>query len=385
MGISKDTGAEIAEKTGRVARLLRDRGLGGVLLGTRPNFAWITGGKENGVDFSREAGVATVMVGADGRRWLLANAIEMPRMLGEELAGQDLIPVEFPWTEEQEGSERIAERARAALGTSAPLAADHFMGGAMGGLPVLDREIARARYRLTPAEIARYRDLGRDAGAVLGEVCRDLRPGLSEMEIARLAAEALASRGMAAAVLLVGSGDRLTRFRHPLPTRQRWESGGAMIVVCARRAGLVAALTRIVWAGTVPEEIRRRTRAAAEVNARLLAATRPGAVGRDLFEAAVRAYADLGFPGEERLHHQGGACGYLSRDWIAHPRCDEIVEPWQAFAWNPSVTGTKVEETWIVSESSVEAITRGPGWPIVEIEVDGNVYASPDVASLGEI
>lgn len=376
-----DTGAEIAEKTDRVARLLRDRGLGGVLLGTRPNFAWITGGKENGVDVSREAGVAAVMVGADGRRWLLANAIEMPRMLQEELAGQDLIPVDFPWTEEQESAERIAERARQALGTPAPLAADHVM----DGLPMLDREIARARYRLTPAETARYRDLGRDAGAVLGEVCRELRPGLPETEIARLTATALAARGMAAVVLLVGSGDRLARFRHPLPTDAIWERGGAMVVVCARRAGLIAALTRIVWAGPVPEEIRRRTRAAAEVDARLLAATRPGAVGRDLFEAAVRAYAGLGFPGEERLHHQGGACGYLSRDWIAHPRCDEVVEPGQAFAWNPSITGTKVEETWIVSESSVEAVTRSPGWPVVEIEAGGNVYASPDVASLEEI
>jgi antitoxin VapB len=205
------------------------------------------------------------------------------------------------------------------------------------------------------------------------------------MEIARLAAGALASRGMAAVVLLVGSGDRLTRFRHPLPACQTWERGGAMIVVCARRAGLIAALTRIVWAGPVLAEIRRRTRAAAEVNARLLAATRPGAAGSRLFEVAVRAYADLGFPGEERLHHQGGACGYLSRDWIAHPRCEEVVETWQAFAWNPSITGTKVEETWIVSESSAEAITRTPEWPVIEVEVGGNVYASPDVVSLGEI
>ena len=156
-----------------------------------------------------------------------------------------------------------------------------------------------------------------------------------------------------------------------------------MIVVCARRAGLIAALTRIVWAGPVPEEIRRRTRAAAEVNARLLAATRPGAVGRDLFEAAVRAYADLGFPGEERLHHQGGACGYLSRDWIAHPRCGEVVEPWQAFAWNPSITGTKVEETWIVSGGSAEGITATPGWPRLEVEVNGHPFSLPDVAESG--
>jgi Xaa-Pro dipeptidase len=157
------------------------------------------------------------------------------------------------------------------------------------------------------------------------------------------------------------------------------------VVVCARRAGLTAALTRIVWADLVPDEVRRRTRAAAEVNARLLAATRPGVTGSELFGVAERAYAELGFPGEERLHHQGGACGYLSRDWIAHPRSAEVVESPQAFAWNPSITGTKVEETWIVTDWKAEPITATPGWPVLEVEAAGRTYALPDVASLQDL
>ena len=84
-----------------------------------------------------------------------------------------------------------------------------------------------------------------------------------------------------------------------------------------------------------------------------------------------------GFPGEERLHHQGGACGYLSRDWIAHPRSTEEVESPQAFAWNPSITGTKVEETCIVADGKAEPVTATPGWPVLEIEAAGRVYALP--------
>lgn len=347
---------------------MEERRLGGVLLSTRASFAWITAGCESGIDLSRESGVATVLVAADGRRFLIANNIEMRRFQEEDLAGLGFAPVELPWTEENPG--RIADLAQGLAGS---VASDVSGTGT---------ELARLRYRLTTDEIERFRDLGRDAGAALGEAVREIRPGMTEREIGRRASEALARKGADTIVLLVAAGDRIGRYRHPPPTGHRWEKDGVMVVVCARRAGLIVALTRIVWAGLVPEEIRRRTRAAAEVNARLLAATRPGTSGRELFAVAARAYEELGFPGEERLHHQGGPCGYLSRDWIAHPGCEEVVDSPQAFAWNPSITGTKVEETWIVGET-LEGITSTPGWPMMELEAGGQRCAFPDIAVLG--
>jgi len=358
--------SEIDEKTRRLVRWMEERRLGGVLLSTRPNFAWITAGRESGIDLSRESGVATVLVAADGRRFLLTDNIEMRRFLEEDLTGQGYIPVERSWTGAQAD-------ARDLLGP-VPVASDVSESG---------KEIARLRHRLTAEEIERFRGLGRDAGKALGEVCRGLQPGMTEREIGRRASGAMIALGADPIVLLVAAGERLARYRHPPPTDHRWEKDGVMVVVCARREGLIVALTRIVWAGPVPEDIRRRTRVAAEVNARLLAATRPGATGRELFTVAARAYEELGYPGEERLHHQGGPCGYLSRDWIAHPASEEVVQAPQAFAWNPSVTGTKVEETWI----GMEAITATPGWPCLSIEVNGEVggriCSFPDIAVLG--
>ncbi len=376
---------EIAEKTERVTRWLAGRRLDGVLLRTHANFSWITGGRSNGIDLSQDLGVATVLVTAEGRRAVIADTIEIRRFVEEELAGQEAVPLELPWSEGAADPGRVVAKARELLGTGASLAADWPAGG--GGLPDLRGEISRLRYRLTAAEIDRFRSLGRDAGEALGEVCRGLEPGWTEREIARRAAGALAARGAAAVVLLVAADERIERFRHPVPTDARWRRS-VMVVVCARRAGLTAALTRIVWASPVPDEVRRRTRAAAEVNARLLAATRPGVTGSELFGVAERAYAELGFPGEEHLHHQGGACGYLSRDWIAHPRSTERVESPQAFAWNPSITGTKVEETCIVSDGnpgSAEPVTATPGWPVLEIEAVGRVYTLPDIALLQDL
>ncbi|HEX2644622.1 MAG TPA: M24 family metallopeptidase [Thermoanaerobaculia bacterium] len=382
---SSTASIEIDQKTQGLARRMADLHLDAVLLETPPNFAWITAGASNAIDLTGETGVGAVLVARDGRRWLLANQIEMPRFLEEDgLEGRGFTPADFPWTAEPGDPGWRTTQVWKLLGAGARLGLDRVPHPALGPVQGVGPEIARLRARLTPPEVERYRALGRDAGEALGEVCRGLRPGLSEDEIAGRLAAALLARGAVPVVLLVGSDARLERFRHPLPTAQSWERA-VMVVACARRGGLIAALTRIVWAGPVPEEVRRRTRAAAEVNARLLAATRPGVTGDELFAVAARAYEELGFPGEEKRHHQGGPCGYQSRDWIAGPGSAETVVSPQAFAWNPSITGTKVEETWIVGEEGAERITGTAGWPVLEVESGGRTYPIPDVVSLGNL
>ncbi|HKC66139.1 MAG TPA: M24 family metallopeptidase, partial [Pyrinomonadaceae bacterium] len=241
--------------------------------------------------------------------------------------------------------------------------------------------IARCRYQLTDSEIERFRSLGRDAGEGIGSLVRTLQPGESETEVARRVTDALAARGARGIVVLVAADERLQRFRHPVPTTRRWEKL-LMVVVCARRNGLVASLTRIVSVGAVPDELKRRTLSVARVNAKLFSATKPGATGALLYNIAARAYMEEGFEGEEKLHHQGGAAGYRSREWTAHPSSKEIVQANQAFAWNPSITGTKVEETCIAFDDRIEVITASPDWPVIEVASEGRQYVLPDVLSL---
>ncbi|HEX8721547.1 MAG TPA: M24 family metallopeptidase [Pyrinomonadaceae bacterium] len=373
-----DKRAEIEEKTGRLARLLAAEGLGGVLLGSQPNFAWLTAGGTNGVDQSREQGACALLVRADGRRFVLASRIEMARILEEELAGTDFEPVEFGWEEEKASPTFLADRAASLLRAGGALGADLPFGP---GAKVIEGVVARCRYRLTEPELERFGRVGRDAGEAVGEVARSLEPGLKESEVARRMGDALAARGLRPVVTLVAADERIGKFRHPVPTEKAW-ARAVLLVTCARRGGLVASLSRVVCAGEVPSELRRRTVAAARVHARLLAATRPGALGSELYGVAAGAYAAEGFAGEERLHHQGGACGYRTRDWVAHPASGEVVEPRQAFAWNPTVTGSKVEETCVVTDGGVKVITTTPVWPQIETHVEGRVYVSPDVLPL---
>lgn len=372
-----DKSAEIAEKMSRVVRMLADENLGGVLLNSQPNFSWLTGGGANGVDQSREQGAGALLVRNDGKLFVLASRIEMPRLLAEELRAEDFEPVEFAWEEEKASPTYLVDRARALLNQGAALGSDLPLGA---GARIVEGALARCRYQLTASEIERFRQLGRDAGKAIVELARSLAPGETERQVARRAADALAAYGIHAVVNLVAADSRIQQFRHPLPTERRWEKL-LMIVVCARRGGLIASLTRIVCAGPVTDELRQHTIAAARVNAQILAATRVGVTGDELYEVAAHAYAAEGFAGEEHLHHQGGACGYRTRDWVAHPSCHERVQVNQAFAWNPSITGTKIEETCLTVEDGIETITASPGWPSIAVKINGREYLSPDVLS----
>jgi Xaa-Pro aminopeptidase len=360
------------EKIERVARVAQAAGVQGVLLAAHHNIAWLTSGRHNRIDASRETGSARLLVTADGRRFVLANAIEMPRMLDEVLAGLGYEPVEYPWTDDQDAGHAV-RTARERLGGAAVLGADW----PLPDVTVLESALARTRAPLTDGEIQRYRILGREVGLTLGNVCRALTPGDDERDIARTVVDAAAGIHARAIVTLVGSDDRLRRYRHPVPTATTWRHV-VMVALCAERDGLVVSLSRIVTAGG-PADLDARTRATASVFGRLLDATRPGATGAALYATAADAYAAAGFPGEELKHHQGGAIGYRAREWVAHPGSQEVVQARQAFAWNPTITGTKIEDTALVIGDDVEMLTTTPDWPLVSVGTDARAIRASDV------
>ena len=134
-----------------------------------------------------------------------------------------------------------------------------------------------------------------------------------------------------------------------------------MLVVCAERRGLVVCLTRLVHFGALPAELEHRHEAVCQVDAALHAATVPGARWCDLLGIAQRAYAKHGFGDEWKLHHQGGPMGYAPRDFLATPSETRTVCERQLVGWNPSITGTKSEDTLV---SGGEVLTAMHDWPM---------------------
>ncbi len=371
------SGLEIGVKTARLARLARGADLGGILLATQRNFSWLTGGATNRIDINRDLGAGLLFVTADERRFAIANTIEMPRLVDEVLVGLDVEPLQYEWTAEQADASTVATLARSVLTSNARIGADAPLPDTIQVEP----SIARVRAPLTDEEVTRYRALGHDVGVAFGDVCRELTPGQTEAGIAAAAAAAVGRVGAQAVVTLVGADDRIARYRHPVPGPTRW-ARLVLIALCAERHGLVVSLSRLISVGPVPDALAARTRATARVFGSLLSATRPGATGASIFQAAVEAYASEGFPAEETRHHQGGAIGYRTREWLAHPRSTEEVHAPQAFAWNPTITGTKVEDTALVTSAGVEIVTSSPGWPSLEINVGDQTLLASDILEI---
>jgi Xaa-Pro aminopeptidase len=246
-----------------------------------------------------------------------------------------------------------------------------------GSTRAFESHLSRLRTALEPEELARFRTLGADVGRAAGGVLQSVPAGVSEEDVIREVAIALLRAGTRPLVLLAAGDDRLLRYRHPLPTSRVWHDR-LIVAVCAERNGLVVALSRLLAARPPDAEIARRLSAAQSVLAAMLDASVAGATAASLFQVAADAYALHGFPGEEAKHHQGGPIGYRSREWIAHPRSPDVLVPPVALAWNPSVTGTKVEETCLVTDGGVEVITSSPGWPASSVTAQGRTLLLPD-------
>lgn len=332
-----------AARAARLRELIDRRGLSGVVLRRPVNFAWYTGGADSRVDHVAPDGVADVLVTADAEL-VVASTMSGPRMRAEQTP--DIEVVEHPWWEDAGAALR-----EAAGGDS--LGSD----GRVPGTADLGVEIDELRRTLDADSIERLRGIGADVTGALSEAAELVVTGVAESEIAEELEAGCRRRGLWAPVLLVGADERVDQFRHPLPTEERIERR-ALLAISAERGGLFANHTVIVELEDPSAELARRCDACVEILGRMRdEATRPGRTLADAFEDCRGFYADVGYPDEWRLHHQGGLTGYGSREIIATPETGHVIEPGQAFAWNPSITGAKAEQTFVLTDSGPEIVT----------------------------
>jgi antitoxin VapB len=336
----------------RLLAILEGHGLDAIILRDPANLAWYSGGARSQIVEGPGVPIFDIVVRSSADL-LVTDEIEAERLLEEELPGLTLEAQILHW-----GAPRDA-----VLPDGLRVGSDSAMAGRLD----LTREIEAARRSLTGAEVERYRTLGAEISAAMTQTIGSLKPEDREWDAAAMLAECVLASRAQPVVLLVAGEARLPRFRHPPPT-SALIGRRAMLVVCARRDGLITNITRLVSFRPLDAESREAYGRLLQVEAVFLDASRPGRRVGDVYREGTEAYAANAFDRDEwRRHHQGGPTGYRARDYLATASSEALVEASQAFAWNPSAPGLKVEDTVVVGPDGIDVLSRDPAWPAIEV------------------
>lgn len=341
-------------KHARLLELLAVRGADALLLSTPASLAWYLAGARTHVSLAAPP-ITRVLVHASGCE-IATSVSEAARLRDEELAAVPHATVH-------------------ALDWSANLDELTVWFPEATGLNVLneaavDLELRALRTALSIPEVERYRSLCAQTAAAFTTVLATVRPEDTESQVAAALTAAAVADGGEVLVALV-SGESRASYRHPLPT-QTVLGRRAMAVLCVRRHGLIANVTRWVRFGSaLPEEVAGEADILA-VEADILSSIAVGGVLGQMLPVVRDAYPAHGFAADEiTRHHQGGIAGYNGRDPRLAPAAPDLFQANQAIAFNPSAVrhglAFKVEDTMLLRApghgAKLEVLSHDARWP----------------------
>lgn len=360
---------EVSEKLVFMRQVLQETGAAGICLRGTDWFAWATAGGSNTVLLTADTGVAEVLVSATDA-WILTDEIEAQRLKDEQLpqdaTGSPYQLFVYPWAESARRTAFVHEAIdNGKLLSDRPTHAIHEH-STIHEFP-LPLSLIQRRRVLLPSELDRYRQVGRLASEAMTEVLSQAQPNWTENQLAGAGAESLWARGLHPALTLAAGDRRLPLYRHPLPSEEPI-GRQAMLVFCARGYGLIVSLTRFVCFGRLTEQDRRLHRSIAEIEAVALNHSQIDAPLNAIYHALADAYAQHGYPNAIREHHQGGTAGYGAREVVATPETGDRLAAKMVLAWNPSIPGAKIEDTFLLMpDNHLENLSFDARFPHIEM------------------
>lgn len=336
------------QKLKYLRRMMEERELDSVIITRQSNFAWLTGGRSF-IGLASETACGYIVVTRKDV-FLVANNIEGERLRTEENCKEMKLLV-YPWQNTDERSNIIGRVA----GERSKDDID------------LSNEFVNLRTVHGEADINSYSRAAKQTAKILETVMMNMVPGQTELEVAGKLSAKYWEVGIDPTTLLIAFDDRILKWRHPLPTLNKLEKIG-LASVCVRYQGKFISATRLACFGSLNEEIRAKHDAVTKIDACYINSTKPGLMLKDVFAKAVKAYADNGYEGEWKHHHQGGLTGYMGRERLGNTEAEHIIQLNEVYAWNPTIKGTKSEDTMLVSEKGSIILTHTGDWKYLQVE-----------------
>lgn len=373
----EDTGidARIQEIEAKVDRLkvsMQKFGLEAIAINKSNNFAWITAGADNIVTRYSEGGVATALITVTGERYILLNIIEEARFIEEEqIEALGFKVLSQPWYEDYTNKyiEDITE--------GKEIGSDYGLFGSQDANSI----IADCQLSLLENEIGRYLYLGKTFSKALEQALEDVRPGDTEISVVGQISQKMWEAGVEPVLFLAAGDERILDYRHCIPTDNRIRER-LMVSVNARYKGLVTKLTRFVNFGKPNDEFVRQYKDTLDIENGLIEATTVGTDDLDIFRLSQSLYAEKGYPDMWKNHHQGGPQGYTNGYYLITENTHGIVRENQCYCYNPSITGSKTEDGFIVTEDGPLLITYPVSFPVEKAQIGETEILRPGVLVL---
>jgi len=182
---------ELNIKLKKIKDVLEAQNLDALLVQKVDNFAWLTNGAASYVNTADSTGAASLLITPTGR-FLITNNIEATRLQAEEkLKDQGWKFVVADWYQSKDEIASLTKGLR--LGTDTELS---------GVLTPL-------RVTLLPEEQKRFRGLSKSCAQAMDSAIRQVKPGMSEFEIAAMLSGETQQRGVQPIVLLIATDQRI--------------------------------------------------------------------------------------------------------------------------------------------------------------------------------
>lgn len=236
-----------------------------------------------------------------------------------------------------------------------------------GQLVPVNDPIGRLRMVKDSDEIAAIREAARIADSAYEHIVRNIKPGLSERDIA-LEIDCFMRKNGADKEgfdTIVAFGTR-SALPHAKPTDKRIAEGGLIVMdFGAVYAGYHSDITRTVVLGIADKRQEEIYSIVLEAQSRAISAIRPGLAGGDVDSIARDYIKDCGY-GENFGHGLGHGLGLAIHDGkILAKGSDIILQPGMVVTVEPGIYipgwgGIRIEDDVLVTDTGHELLTRSP-------------------------
>jgi Xaa-Pro dipeptidase len=359
---------EVKEKERRIRGFFNESGYEALIIGRQDNFAWFTCGGNNRVVTTSENGF-TILVITKDTTYAVSQVMDGPRIFDDELQGLDIEPVFLKWYEES----REDKAAQLVKGLKA--ISDIPVAGAV----LSPGEIAKLHYPLTEKEIEKCRWIGHKTEEIIRRVADEIKPGMSEHEIEAMFLYEYGKINATPEVLLVGSDERIQKYRHPNPSDKKVEKL-VLLHPALRKWGLHANVTRMMYFGDrLPDEIQRKYEILNFLQAQTILMCIPGEKFSNILETRKKLLKENGYEDEWKYHYPGGITGYLLCDPTVcnNPKAEVVIN--QTYDWFITITGVKTEELSMNTINGLEIPSVTGKWPTKTYLFNGQTFNLPEI------